>query len=209
VKKGDCLQAKEKILCIRQNRLPAEWMAPTAVVPMDLAVFIRHCTRAGHQFVLRTRAETDPGWQQVIPYIVLQTKDLGLTAVYNRQGSEKRLHDLWSLGIGGHINPRDQSDAQDSFQNILVSGMTRELDEELAQRPATDQPVFCGIINETVTDVGRVHLGAVFQIRTPSPDTYVPGPELFRFQWKDTRKLSSLNMELWSTLALDLLNRER
>jgi predicted NUDIX family phosphoesterase len=201
------LQAKEKILCIRQSRLPAEWMTRTAVKPMDLAVFIQHCTRAGHAFVLRTRAENDPGWQQVIPYIVLQTQDLGLTAVYNRQGSEKRLHDLWSLGIGGHINPRDQSDSKDSFQDILISGMTRELDEELAHRPPTDQPVFCGIINETVTDVGRVHLGAVFQIRTASPETYVPGAELSRFQWMTTRKLAALNMELWSTLALDLLTR--
>jgi predicted NUDIX family phosphoesterase len=209
LKKGDRLQEKEKILCIRQNRLPATWMAPTVVKPMDLAAFSRYCTRAGHDFVLRTLAENDPGWQQVIPYIVLQTQNLGLTAVYNRQGSEKRLHDLWSVGIGGHINPQDRSDSKDSFQDILITGMTRELDEELAHRPAADQPVFCGIINETVTDVGRVHLGAVFQILTASYETYVPGGELFSFQWVDTHKLAALNMELWSTLALDLLTRKR
>lgn len=206
-KKGACLQTKETVLCIRRDRLPAEWMTRTAVVPMDLAAFLIHCTRAGYEFVLRTLAENNPEWQQIIPYVVLQTQNLNLTAVYNRQGSEKRLHDLWSLGIGGHINPQDRSDSGASFETTLISGMTRELDEELAHRPAVDQPVFCGIINETITEVGRVHLGAVFQIRTCSPETYVPGPELSRFQWSTTDNLGELNMELWSTLAICLLNK--
>lgn len=203
------MTTEETVLCIHQDRLPAAWMKQTAVVPMDLAAFVRHGARAGYDFVPRTLAETTPQWQQVIPYIVLQTKDQRFTAVYNRQGSEKRLHDLWSLGIGGHINPGDRADAAAAFKEIVLSGMTRELDEELAVRPAGDRPVFCGIINETVTDVGRVHLGAVFRIRTAYPEAYVPGPELNRFHWMATDRLAGLNMELWSTLALDLLSRPR
>ena len=199
------MQTKEKILCIRQNRLPAEWMAETAVKPMPLEAFVDTCTRAGHQFMDRTRAEQDARWQQVIPYIVLQTRDQERTAVYLRQGSETRLHDLWSCGIGGHINPRDRSGSTASFRDILISGMIRELDEELIFRPAGESPSFCGMINEMVTDVGQVHLGAVFQIQTALPEEYVPGPELSRFQWVNTPALSSMNMELWSRLALDLL----
>jgi predicted NUDIX family phosphoesterase len=61
------------------------------------------------------------------------------------------------------------------------------------------------MINEMVTDVGQVHLGAVFRIQTALPEDYVPGPELNRFQWMQTSGLASLNMELWSRLALDLL----
>jgi predicted NUDIX family phosphoesterase len=199
------LQTKEKILCIRQNRLPGAWMAETAVNPMSLDVFVDICTRAGHQFVDRNRAEQDARWQQVIPYIVLQSRDQKKTATYLRQGSETRLHDLWSCGVGGHINPRDQSGSDPSFRDILVNGMIRELDEELIHRPAGDSPVFCGMINEMVTDVGQVHLGAVFRIQTALPEDYVPGPELNRFQWMQTSGLASLNMELWSRLALDLL----
>jgi len=195
-KKGCGLQKKEKVLCIHRDRLPEKWMAQTAVIPMDLEDFVQTCARAGYDFVPRDDAENDPALQQVIPY-----------AVYNRQGSEKRLHDLWSLGIGGHINPRDSSHSNASFQDILMEGLTRELDEELAQRPAMDRPVFCGIINENITDVGRVHLGAVFRIRTVSPQDYIPGPELFTFQWMATDKLGDLNMELWSTLAMRLLTR--
>ena len=180
-------------------------MSQKAVIPMGLDDFVHTCTRAGYDFVLRRDAENDPSLQQVIPYIVLQTMDLALTAVYNRQGSEARLHDLWSLGIGGHINPIDTKDAAGSFQDILISGMVRELDEELAERPEKDLPVFCGIINENITEVGRVHLGAIFKIRTPTPGAYVPGPELSMFQWQATDNLTNLHMELWSLLALDLL----
>ena len=180
-------------------------MSQKAVIPMGLDDFVHTCTSAGYDFVLRHDAETDPSLQQVIPYIVLQTQDLGLTAVYNRQGSEARLHDLWSLGIGGHINPIDTKNAAGAFQDILVSGMIRELDEELTSRPVKDLPVFCGIINETITEVGRVHLGAVFQIRTLTPGAYVPGPELSLFQWQATDSLNNLDMELWSMLALDLV----
>ncbi|MFN2435863.1 MAG: phosphoesterase [Desulfotignum sp.] len=203
------MQTKEKILCIPQNRLPDAWMARTAVEFMPLEAFVDICTRAGHRFVDRASAEKDAQWQQVIPYIVLQARDQAQTAVYLRQGSETRLHDLWSLGIGGHINPQDRSGSHASFQDILISGMFRELDEELTQRPAADAPVFCGIINEMVTDVGQVHLGAVFHIQTALPDDYVPGPELTRFQWMNTLALSALNMELWSRLALDLLSRRQ
>ena len=203
------MQTKEKILCIRQNRLPAAWMAETAVKPMSLEAFVDICIRAGHQFVDRELAEQDAQWQQVIPYVVLQTRDRESTAIYLRQGSEVRLHDLWSCGIGGHINPRDQSGSDPSFRDILVSGMIRELDEELTHRPAGDSPAFCGMINEMVTDVGQVHLGAVFRIQTDLADDYVPGFELNRFQWMNTRELSSLTMELWSRLALDLLGHKQ
>ncbi len=199
------MQKTEKILCIHKNRLPEEWMARTAVIPMNLDTFVHTCTRAGYDFVLRSEAESDPSLQQVIPYIVLQTQDLGLTAVYNRQGSETRLHDLWSAGIGGHINPIDTKDAHSAFADILVSGMTRELDEELKNRPKNVLPVFCGIINENITEVGRVHLGAVFQILTAEPEAFVPGPELSLFQWQATDSVKNLHLELWSTLALDLV----
>lgn len=204
--KGYGLQKTEKILCIHKNRLPGEWLSQTAVIPMDLDDFVHTCTGAGYDFVPRRDAENDPSLQQVIPYIVLQTQDLALTAVYNRQGSETRLHDLWSAGIGGHINPMDTKDADSTFADVLLAGMTRELDEELENRPANEQPFFCGIINENITEVGRVHLGAVFRILTLAPDIYVPGPELSLFQWQATDSVKNLRLELWSTLALDLVN---
>jgi predicted NUDIX family phosphoesterase len=196
---------KESVLCIHRDRLPLSWVGPKSIVPLDLQSFVEECTSSGFEFVNREKAEKDPSLKQIIPYIVLQTKHVERTAIYNRQGSEKRLHDLWSLGIGGHINPVDQKNGQASFKDILISGMERELTEELTKRPNTDKTEFCGIISEDITDVGSVHLGAVFRLLTQTPESYLPGPELFRFQWAKTQDLNQLNMELWSELALALI----
>jgi predicted NUDIX family phosphoesterase len=195
--------SNESVLCIPRAQVPREWIQPKSVVRMDLDTFVDQCRQSGFSFEKRAIAEDNPAIKQVIPYIVLQTPDQ--TAVYNRQGSEKRLHDLWSLGIGGHINPGDQKSNTASFKDILLSGMERELSEELIHRPENDPAQFLGIISEDLTDVGKVHLGAVFRILTRTPEAYRPGPELSRFQWIKTADLPDLTMELWSTMALTLM----
>ncbi len=199
------MKKNEKVLCIHRDRLPSSWVKPKSIVPLGLTPFIETCTQSGFYFINRGEAEQDPSLKQVIPYILLQNQHSDQTAIYNRQGSEKRLHDLWSLGIGGHINPIDQKkDA--SFKDILISGMERELDEELIKRPSGDKAKFVGVISEDITDVGSVHLGAVFQIITKTPESYLPGPELSQFQWAKNKDLSQLNLELWSELALALIS---
>lgn len=198
------MKKDEKVLCINRDRLPDPWIQPKSIVPLGLATFIETCTQSGFDFINRQEAEQDSSLKQVIPYILLQSQCLDQTAIYNRQGSEKRLHDLWSLGIGGHINPIDQKNGA-SFKNILISGMERELDEELIKRPR-DKAKFVGIISEDITDVGSVHIGAVFQILTKTPESYLPGPELSQFQWAGNKEVSQLNLELWSELALALIS---
>ncbi len=199
------MDQKEAVLCIKRSKLPKTWVQQISIIPMDLTNFINKSTAAGFEFVLRSEAETDDSKKQIIPYIILQTHDLKRTAIYNRQGSEQRLHDLWSIGIGGHINPEDNHQQTDSFQKILMAGMTRELNEELAHQPQNDVLDFLGVISEEQTDVGKVHLGAVFRILTDTPDKYSPGSELFQFKWKNTKDLENLNLELWSKLTLKLI----
>ena len=194
----------EQVLCIPRNRLPGAWVSRRSVVPMTLDQFIRQGDLSGFSFKARNLAEEDPDHKQVIPYILLQTRDGQDTAAYRRKGSEKRLHDLWSVGIGGHVNPVDQEDEQTDFKEIILAGMSRELDEELVKRPALDPVEFLGIISEDITPVGSVHLGAVFRIMTNAPEKYMAGAELNRFQWLKTCDLGALNLELWSELALEL-----
>lgn len=197
----------ETVLCIKRPLLPKSWVEQKSVVPLELEEFIENCSAAGFTFINRPDAEQDSSYKQIIPYIILQTKNLEKTAIYNRQGSERRLHDLWSIGIGGHINPVDREEYHTSFNHILMAGMTRELNEELDQRPEQDVPSFIGVISEEITDVGKVHLGAVFRILTDSPEKFLPGSELFQFTWEKTKNLGQLNLELWSTLALELIKR--
>lgn len=196
---------KESVLCIQRNLLPPSWVDRQSIVPLSLNEFNETCSSAGFEFINRRDAEKDASYKQIIPYIVLQTRDFDRTAIYNRQGSEKRLHDLWSIGIGGHINPIDMNTRTSSFLQILSAGMERELAEELDQRAEQDLPRFIGVISEDITDVGTVHLGAVFRILTDHPEKFLPGSELYQFTWEKTENLDRLNLELWSTLALKLL----
>jgi predicted NUDIX family phosphoesterase len=204
--KETMMAENETVLCIKRNALPRSWVQPRSVVPMDLDVFIENCSISGFDFLNRKDAEKNPEYKQIIPYIVLQTRDMEKTALYSRQGSEKRLHDLWSVGIGGHINPIDRKERSASFRQILMAGMERELNEELDKRPLNEFPDFMGVISEDITDVGKVHLGAAFRILTEHPEQYLPATELFQFTWSETKSLYTLNMELWSSLALELLS---
>lgn len=197
---------QEQVLCIDRKKLPPSWVTQRSVLPMDFSTFSATCTKAEFSFVRRGIAEENRQKKQIIPYIVLQTADGGMTAAYNRQGSEKRLHDLWSIGIGGHINTEDTGMGTGSFESILKNGIQRELDEEMPRRNTSDPIEFIGIISEDITPVGSVHMGAVFLIKTQHPDAYLPGDELHSFTWHTTQKLSKLNLELWSELALELVN---
>ncbi|SLM31026.1 conserved hypothetical protein [Desulfamplus magnetovallimortis] len=192
----------ESVLCIKRVDLPKDWVGSRSAFKMDEHNFFSTCEAVGFCWVDRNEAESDSSLKQVIPYIVLKSKDM--IGVYKRKGSEKRLHDLYSIGIGGHINP-DDSVSYDSFRQILNAGMIRELDEELLERPSDATPEFQGIINEELTDVGKVHLGALFVIETLFPEAFIPGEELVEFHWMKKEKVPLLNLELWSVMALEIL----
>ena len=200
------MKDNEQVLCIKRDALPPSWVQKVSVVKIKAEDFFALCSHAGFCWLLRKDAETDPGYKQIIPYILIQTKDSTKTAVYRRNGSEKRLHDLWSAGIGGHINPEDKKTEEVSFETILAQGMARELDEELVKRPEKENLQFLGIINDENDEVGTVHLGAVFRLTTQTPEKFVPGDELTDFSWYKTCELKDMNLENWSRLALELTN---
>ena len=71
---------------------------------------------------------------------------------------EGRLHRKRSVGIGGHISAVDVG--ADGSGNPYEEGMRRELDEEVSiDSPYASRCV--GLINDDVSEVGRVHLGVV------------------------------------------------
>ena len=73
-------------------------------------------------FVRRGDAEQDPGTKQVIPYLVLRDGERWFLMRRTRGGGDARLHDRWSIGVGGHLNPGDGD---------VAGGLRREWAEEL------------------------------------------------------------------------------
>jgi len=104
------------------------------------------------RFEPRAEMEADPGHKQVIPYLVLRDGDRVFLMRRTRAGGDERLHDRFSIGVGGHLNPGDGD---------LRGGLRREWHEEI---DADFVPEFrlVALLNDDTTEVGAVHLGAVY-----------------------------------------------
>jgi predicted NUDIX family phosphoesterase len=104
------------------------------------------------RFEPRAAVELDPHWKQVIPYLVVCDGPRYFLMQRTRAGADARLHNLWSIGVGGHVNPGDGG---------IMAGLQREWSEEIEAAFEPD-PHLLGLLNDDTTEVGRVHLGVVF-----------------------------------------------
>jgi predicted NUDIX family phosphoesterase len=188
-----------KICCVDTNRLPAELTAGTAARAVDFFSFV---SAADIRWIERSEAETNNAYKQIIPYIVV-LQSSGRILCYPRHGAESRLHGFYSCGIGGHI---DIEDGRDTFEKTVTTGMMRELKEELADfRENRVELVYRGIINETESPVGQVHLGLVYTALCMGDYAPQPSEETSGMEWKTPEELKLIKKELWSDLALELI----
>lgn len=118
---------------------------------LDMTPFLEATGEHG-TFRRRGDAEDDPSWKQVIPYLALRDGDDIFLMRRTRAGGDVRLHDRYSIGVGGHINPEDGG---------VMGGLRREWAEEIE---ADFEPQFTplGVLNDDDNAVGAVHLGLVF-----------------------------------------------
>jgi predicted NUDIX family phosphoesterase len=114
--------------------------------------------------------------------------------------SEHRLHNKWSIGVGGHINPSEVAPGRDA----IIEGLTRELDEELYIASGYREHLV-GLINDDTTDVGRVHLGVLFEIDSTSHDVRVRETDKMEGAWAPIGQLgqSHERFETWSQIVFD------
>ena len=188
-----------KICCIKTDSLPPLWTERTGSHGVD---FFSVASAADCCWVERSAAETDSSYKQVIPYMLFQSRE-GRLLCYRRQGSEKRLHGLYSCGIGGHI---DESDRGGTIRETVENGMMRELSEEIENyAPPAISLEYRGIIYDADTAVGKVHLGLVYLANCVAGFVPSAGEELGEIEWKAREELKALPKESWADLALALL----
>jgi predicted NUDIX family phosphoesterase len=141
--------------------------------------------------------ERDPRFKQVIPYLVLRDRDRYFLMRRTRAGGDARLHDLFSIGVGGHVNPGDGD---------LAGGLAREWAEEL---DAAFVPEFrlVGLLNDDETDVGRVHLGVVYLAEAGGRPVAVRETEKLEGRFAAAAAVRAVydRMETWSQLVFDCL----
>ena len=196
----------EPVLCIKRSDTPKSWLMNEVAISMELNTFLEDIDGAKMQWIPRYKAEqtTDP--KQLIPYAVI-VDGKGQFACYPRHGSEKRIHGLWSIGIGGHIDYVDEC-PNGTWEKTIKTSLTRELSEELNSNVRLN-PIFKGVINEEKTKVGANHLGLVFLITISDHSLISPAEEIEGLIWLNSEQLGSKDypLELWSKLAMKLIKK--
>jgi predicted NUDIX family phosphoesterase len=145
----------------------------------------------------RDAMECDPAFKQVIPYLVLRDGERYFLMRRTRAGRDERLHDRYSIGVGGHLNPGDGG---------LDGGLRREWAEELE---ADFVPTFrlVGLLNDDTTDVGSVHLGVVYVADAASRPVAIRETDKLTGRFVDPAAVAEVEAELesWSQLVFEQL----
>jgi predicted NUDIX family phosphoesterase len=155
--------------------------------------------RAGESgdYVPRTAAETDTSLKQIIPYLVLLDGDRIFLMKRTRAGGDARLHDRYTIGVGGHLNPGDGG---------ILAGLAREWQEEI-EADFTPDFEFLGLLNDDTVDVGRHHLGIVYLAQAAGRAVGVRETNklIGSFEGIEAVRAAYDRMETWSQLVLDAI----
>lgn len=172
-------------------------------------------------FRKRNELEEDPSFKQIIPYAVItdtgpesRTLRDKLRGVRQSQSfylfkrssgqTEKRLQNLFSLGVGGHMNPGRSTVQEEQY---LKDELRRELFEEvrLSNDCVIEDIEFIGFINDDTIPVSRVHLGLLYNIHVSNKEVFVNETTKMTADWIDKSRLAEFYevMETWSKIAFD------
>lgn len=152
--------------------------------------------RENHLFVDREYAEYASEYKQIIPYAVLVNESKYYLTQRLRKQTEKRLHGMYSIGLGGHINPEEEL-----LDDVIIGGMRRELYEEVGLKDFQISECV-GIINDHSADVSNYHIGLVYPIAV-SGDIYVKEVTKMTGAWVTVDEVTQRfeELESWSKIV--------
>jgi predicted NUDIX family phosphoesterase len=198
---------QEHVLVVERKVLEQTGMFQGLVFDVERylgAIFVPGVPR----FIPRSKAEADPAFKQLIPYVIMACDGRYLTYVRGRRAGESRLVKLRSIGIGGHINPIDADNSPlfaYLYENYLTA-VEREVAEEVSvETTHTDRVV--AFLNDDSNDVGSVHLGIVHYWILDTPEVKKREQMITRMDFMSLAELQEVrdSMESWSRLCLDSL----
>ena len=157
----------------------------------------------------RGEVEVDPGFKQLIPYVIFRHTDGGgrRTVFQYTRGTgqgEGRLHRKHSVGIGGHISAVDAD--SDGGRDPYQEGMRRELEEEVEIDTSLTRRCV-GMINDDRTEVGSVHLGIVYIFDVERPAVRPRETEIIESGFRPVEEILAdmTGFESWSEISMRAL----
>ncbi len=168
--------------------------------------------KSNNRFYERYLAEDDPSRKQIIPYVMFRCGDEIFSYVRGKQAGEKRLVGNRSVGIGGHINPKDEqllplAPAASSDIGLYLEAVRREIAEEVIVDGEID-PKIVALINDDSDPVGRVHFGIVHLCDLDSKSVRKREQQITESGFISIEDLAGprrKELETWSALAIDYL----
>ncbi len=154
------------------------------------------------QYRPRSEVEDDPGFKQIIPYVVFRSNAAVFCYTRGKSQGEARLHRLRSLGVGGHVSEED-AQGRKSLE-AYESAMRREIDEEVdVASPGQVRRV--GLINDDATPVGKVHLGVVHLFELEQPRVLPRETGLAQAEFLPLSSVWAIrhDFETWSQICID------
>jgi predicted NUDIX family phosphoesterase len=192
--------SSEPVLVVRRNFLARQESIPASGFQNGVSSRLSQSIIDEGFFVLRQEAEHRADLKQIILYLVLRYRQS--LFVYQRVNAttETRLMHMYSIGLGGHINPLAGSAPA---TRLFSANLHRELTEEVQfNGHFSYHPI--GTVNDDRSEVGRYHLGLVYLVTCTTPEIRV----------RETEKLTGALMpasgaaaylpfmETWSALIL-------
>ena len=163
--------------------------------------------RTHNFFAPRSAAETDPSLKQIIPYALLVSQGKVLRYKRGKKAGEQRLVAKGSIGIGGHMNDRDEGlFALD--QEAYLAGVQREIDEELIVRPPMTNRIVA-LINDDSNEVGQVHLGVIHVLELAQPIAEKREAMILNIDFLTPEELRAEfgTLESWSQICVNHLDQ--
>ncbi|MEX1344046.1 MAG: NUDIX domain-containing protein [Candidatus Limnocylindrales bacterium] len=112
-----------------------------------------------------------------------------------KAGGDARLHDRYSLGIGGHLNPEDGG---------VLEGLRREFHEEIVA-DWDPEPRLLGLLKDDDVLVGQVHVGVVFEADAAGRGLAVRETDKLSGRFATAEECAPVygQMETWSRFLYD------
>lgn len=189
----------EKVLVVPSN-LVGSFLGSRSFITDKIPEFIQMIID-NHIYVDRDYAEYAKEYKQIIPYAILRNGNKVFLTQRLKKQTEKRLHGMYSFGLGGHINP-----SEEEKENVILAGMQRELSEEVGLSDISKCQCV-GIINDCSTEVSNYHIGLAYVIPTFTNIRVVENQKMTG-SWADTKEVSSSfeNLESWSKIVWENRN---
>lgn len=154
----------------------------------------------------RRVAEDDFDVIQLVSQFLVQVGDRYATYKRTRRLPESRLHGVYSLLFGGHLNPDDVAPLFSIFDPVLGPDyIRRELHEELRFETHPSMSLI-GVLYDDSREVSRQHLGILYQVTVPPTEHLEVGERGFlqqlRLESEDEILHRIEDFENWSELVL-------